>query len=99
MNNNSVLRIEDLNGYKTDQEKIKHLIKLLEANKALVESMIEDVEKLCLSKNVARFEIPKKLQFVSEIWLPDTGLVTDSLKIKRTEIDKFYQNEIRDIYV
>ena len=44
------------------------------------------------------FEAPTKIKFVKETWIPDTGLVTDSLKIKRKEIDKFYQKEISQLY-
>ena len=45
-----------------------------------------------------RFEIPAKVKFVEEIWLPDTGLVTDSLKLKRKAIEKFYATQIDELY-
>jgi long-chain acyl-CoA synthetase len=45
-----------------------------------------------------RFEIPGKVKFVEEIWLPDTGLVTDSLKLKRKAIENFYAKQIDEVY-
>jgi long-chain acyl-CoA synthetase len=47
---------------------------------------------------MARFEIPSKIKFVEEIWLPDTGLVTDSMKLKRKQIEQFYSNDIEALY-
>ncbi len=99
IDNNSGLKVEELSHFKSDQEKNQYLIKLLEADRTLVKTLTDEVARLCLSKHVARFEVPTKLKFVAEIWLPDTGLVTDSLKIKRIQIDKFYHKEIREIYV
>lgn len=46
-----------------------------------------------------RFEVPTRVKFVHETWLPDSGLVTDSLKLKRREIEKFYENDIKRVYV
>jgi long-chain acyl-CoA synthetase len=56
------------------------------------------VSDFCLSHGLDRFEIPTKMKLVKEAWLPDTGLVTDSLKIKRKEVDKFYAKEIEALY-
>lgn len=98
VNNNLCLNLDELNNFKADVDKNKLLIKLLEENEKLVEHMTNEATKICLEKNVARFEVPKKLKFVAEIWMPDTGLVTDSLKIKRVQIDKFYGSEIAKIY-
>ena len=52
----------------------------------------------CLKQGLNRFEIPTKLKFVPEIWLPDTGLVTDSLKLKRKAIENYYTNDIKALY-
>ena len=38
------------------------------------------------------------MKFVQEAWLPDTGLVTDSFKLKRKAIDSFYAKEIQELY-
>jgi hypothetical protein len=38
------------------------------------------------------------MKIVEEAWLPDTGLVTDSFKIRRKAIDAFYAKQIEQIY-
>ena len=37
------------------------------------------------------------MKFVEEAWLPDTGLVTDSFKIRRKAIDTFYSKQIEQM--
>jgi long-chain acyl-CoA synthetase len=64
----------------------------------LEKSLVKEVSDFCLSHGLDRFEIPTKMKLVKEAWLPDTGLVTDSLKIKRKEVDKFYAKEIEALY-
>ena len=39
-----------------------------------------------------------KLKLVEEVWLPETGLVTDSFKLKRKAIENFYAKEIKSFY-
>ena len=56
------------------------------------------VQQFCEYKNIARFEIPKRVRFVPELWLPDSGMVTDSLKIKRKQIENFYFQVISQLY-
>ena len=56
-----------------------------------------NAEKL-FAQGVERFETPAKLIFVKEIWTPDTGLVTDSLKLKRKQLEQFYAAEISAAY-
>ena len=52
----------------------------------------------CKRQGVERFETPAKLIFVKEIWTPDTGLVTDSLKLKRKQLEQFFAAEISVAY-
>lgn len=70
----------------------------LEKNPKLVDRLTKEMISHCLSYGLERFEAPTKIGFVREIWLPDTGLVTDSLKLKRKELEKFYQKEIDRLY-
>ena len=70
----------------------------LEINKKLVDKLSKEIMNHCVGHGIDRFEIPTKVKFVKEIWLPDTGLVTDSLKLKRKEIEKFYAKEIDLLY-
>jgi long-chain acyl-CoA synthetase len=70
----------------------------LENNKALVGKLSKEFVNHCIGHGIDRFEIPSKYKFVKEIWLPDSGLVTDSLKLKRREIEKFYSDDIGVLY-
>ena len=45
-----------------------------------------------------RQEIPAKMKLVQESWITDSGLVTDSFKLKRKAIDSFYGKEIEQLY-
>ncbi|KAJ7537074.1 hypothetical protein O6H91_12G096000 [Diphasiastrum complanatum] len=45
-----------------------------------------------------RFEIPTRVKLFPETWTPESGLVTDSLKIKREKIRKVYADALQDLY-
>lgn len=82
----------ELNDAKTDVNQE------LDKNKKLQEKLLKLATEHCLKQHCDRFEVPTKIKFVKEVWTPDTGLVTDSLKLKRKEIEKFYAKEIQEIY-
>ena len=43
---------------------------------------------------LSKLEIPQAVKLVSEVWTPDTGLVTAALKLKRKNIQDHYQKLI-----
>lgn len=43
-------------------------------------------------------EVPLKIRFCAEEWLPDSGLVTPTMKIRRKPLESFYQREIESLY-
>ena len=43
---------------------------------------------------LSKREIPAKIKLCSDEWIPDSGLVTAALKLRRKNIQKFYKNEI-----
>lgn len=45
-----------------------------------------------------KMEIPLKLKLCHEDWLPDSGLVTAALKIRRKQIYDFYRRDIDGMY-
>ncbi len=51
-----------------------------------------------LTAQLERFEIPRKIRLSIEPWTPETGLVTDAFKLKRTELKTHYQNDIERMY-
>ncbi|CAN7998157.1 unnamed protein product [Ixodes pacificus] len=48
--------------------------------------------------NLQKVEIPLKVKLCSEDWQPDTGLVTAAYKIRRKNIQQFYQQYIDEMY-
>jgi long-chain acyl-CoA synthetase len=84
-----------------DSDEIKKpadLFKYLEENPSLVSKLQQEMATMCLQQGIDRFEIPTRIKFVKEAWIPESGLVTDSLKLKRKEIEKFYKKEIEQLY-
>jgi long-chain acyl-CoA synthetase len=49
-------------------------------------------------RGLEAFEVPKKLALIPEQWLPDTGLVTAALKLRRKIIQDHYQDAIDQLY-
>jgi long-chain acyl-CoA synthetase len=79
-------------------EIVVDFIDMLERDGKFKERFNRDVSDHCLKQGLERFEIPTRVCFVKETWLPDSGLVTDSLKLKRKEIENFYAKEIEALY-
>jgi long-chain acyl-CoA synthetase len=74
------------------------LCELFDKSEELTNKLTKELFDLCVSQGVAKFEIPLRMKFVKEIWLPDTGLVTDSLKLKRKALQEFYASDIEKLY-
>lgn len=83
---------------KDDKLKSVELVQLLEKNPQIIEKITKESIAFCLNKKLFKFEIPVKYMFVPEAWLPDTGLVTDSLKIKRKSVEMYYKDKIEKFY-
>lgn len=45
-----------------------------------------------------RFEIPQRIKMVTEVWTPDTGLVTEAFKLRRKNIESLYFKDIIRMY-
>lgn len=63
-------------------------------NKRVTEAIIEYAK----SAGLQRTEIPTKYKLCHEEWLPDAGLVTAAMKIRRKNIQIFYQKDINNLY-
>ena len=49
-------------------------------------------------RQLERFEVPRALALVPEVWLPDSGLVTAALKLRRNVILRHYRGVIDRLY-
>jgi len=90
---------EYLDKQKSINERTVEFAKMLGQSGKALNVLQREVAEHCRSQGIERFETPMKMVFVREIWTPDTGLVTDSLKLKRKAIENFYAEKIRAVYV
>jgi long-chain acyl-CoA synthetase len=88
----------EFNNLENENKKSKFLIEILEKNQKLCQKLADQAIEQCSIKNLANFEIPRKFKFVAEIWLPDSGLVTDSFKIKRRSVEIFYKDQLEKLF-
>lgn len=47
---------------------------------------------------LSRTEMPAAIHLCPEIWTPDTGLLTEALKLKRKPIQNAYQQTLDELY-
>lgn len=45
-----------------------------------------------------KFEIPAKIKLMSDLWTPESGLVTAALKIKREQLKAKFKDELQQLY-
>ena len=45
-----------------------------------------------------KFEIPKAVFLVNELWTPESGLLTAAMKLKRKSLEKAFALEILEMY-
>ncbi|CAF4629503.1 unnamed protein product [Rotaria sp. Silwood2] len=62
------------------------------------EQILKVIQDACKKGGVERFETPQRIKIVTESWTPETGLVTDALKLKRKAIEQKYKDDIEDLY-
>ncbi|CAF1080787.1 unnamed protein product [Rotaria sordida] len=68
-------------------------------NEEFNEQILKDVQEACKKGGIEKFETPQRVKIVTEIWTPETGLVTDALKLKRKAIEQKYHDVIEDLYI
>jgi len=60
--------------------------------------VLKEVQDACKKGGIERFETPQRIKVVTEPWTPESGLVTDALKLKRKAIEHKYKDDIEDLY-
>jgi len=63
------------------------------------EQVLKDIQTACAKNGIEKFETPQRVKIVTESWTPETGLVTDALKLKRKAIEQKYKDDIEDLYI
>lgn len=67
-------------------------------DKTISKRVIEAIIEYAKSAGLQKTEIPTKYKLCHEEWLPDVGLVTAAMKIRRKNIQIFYQKDINNLY-
>uniref|UniRef100_A0A8C5CNU0 long-chain-fatty-acid--CoA ligase n=2 Tax=Gadus morhua TaxID=8049 RepID=A0A8C5CNU0_GADMO len=67
-------------------------------HQAVEEMALEVISEAALAGELERFEVPCKLLLSPEPWTPETGLVTDTFKLKRKELRTHYLDDIARMY-
>jgi len=60
--------------------------------------ILKEIQIYSSTCRLNKFEIPQKIKLISDIWTPDTGLVTAALKLRRRNIQNYYQQLIDRMY-
>jgi long-chain acyl-CoA synthetase len=66
-------------------------------NPILIDYVLKDIATY-VSRRLEKFEVPKGITLVSEMWTPDSGFVTSAMKLKRKPIQSSYQHDIDRMY-
>lgn len=79
---------------KSDDTSVVDLCK----DKDIIGSVKKAIFDHATRSGLLRTEIPSEIKLCDEEWVPDTGLVTAALKIRRKQIQDYYQSDILSMY-
>ncbi|XP_056631183.1 long-chain-fatty-acid--CoA ligase 4-like isoform X2 [Diorhabda sublineata] len=64
----------------------------------ITKDILVQIKKHAKNVMLEKFEIPERITLVKEVWTPDSGLVTATLKLKRKAIEQYYSETIKKMY-
>ncbi|XP_076843714.1 long-chain-fatty-acid--CoA ligase 4b [Brachyhypopomus gauderio] len=67
-------------------------------NSVLEQEVLKAIKEVSTTNRLQRSEVPTKVRLSSEVWTPETGLVTDAFKLKRKELQRHYIRDIERLY-
>ncbi|KAF6040391.1 ACSL3 [Bugula neritina] len=67
------------------------------SNPEITEHVLKQMKSLAQG-TLQKFETPQKISLTDEVWTPDSGLVTDSLKLKRKPLSEHYASVVSQMY-
>uniref|UniRef100_A0A1I8GAK1 long-chain-fatty-acid--CoA ligase n=1 Tax=Macrostomum lignano TaxID=282301 RepID=A0A1I8GAK1_9PLAT len=88
-----VMQLAEKLGISGDTDATGDSYESLLKNKAIKDAVLKDLQSKAAGK-VERFELPTRVYLTSEQWTPESGLVTDALKLKRRQLQDHFQSEI-----
>lgn len=60
--------------------------------------VLKEMTSYAKKVKLEKFEIPGAVTLCSELWTPESGLVTAAFKLKRKPIQEYYQKELKAMY-
>eukprot|EP00897_Mesotaenium_endlicherianum_P007230 jgi/Mesen1/6535/ME000334S05876 len=60
--------------------------------------VIKSLQKVGKESKLERFEIPNKVKLLPEPWTPESGFVTAALKLKRENVRKAFEDDLKKLY-
>lgn len=67
-------------------------------NKNIEKEVLKRITDYGTKAKLDKFSIPQKILLCPEVWMPDSGLVTDSMKFKRKSIEEEFKDQINKMY-
>jgi len=68
------------------------------SHSAVEKLALAEIKKHSVKCRLQKFEIPKAIKLVSDIWTPETGLITSAFKLKRRNVEARYKSIIDTMY-
>lgn len=68
------------------------------SDKWLTERILKLLQSEGAVKKLKKTHIPTKIKLCSDEWSPESGLATASFKLRRREIERFYAQDIKQLY-
>jgi long-chain acyl-CoA synthetase len=67
-------------------------------NETMTGSMLKELSQHGRKAGLEKFEIPGAITLCTELWTPESGLVTAAFKLKRKPIQDYYQKDLKRMY-
>ncbi|CAB4065677.1 ACSL [Lepeophtheirus salmonis] len=67
-------------------------------NEKVIATMQKETASYGRKNGLEKFEVPGAITLCTEMWTPESGLVTAAFKLRRKPIQDFYQKELKKMY-
>ncbi|XP_038049964.1 long-chain-fatty-acid--CoA ligase 4-like [Patiria miniata] len=68
------------------------------SSKKMEQVVLVSMAKVAMEGKLQKWEVPRKVKLCTEVWLPETGLITDAFKLKRRALSEYYKETIKEMY-
>lgn len=67
-------------------------------NKDVTGAVLRELQQHGTRVGLGKFELPGAVTLCTDLWTPESGLVTAAFKLKRKPIQDFYQKDLKRMY-